>query len=210
MTAVALHQIGVWLFQLGLRLHDPATTEGLSIEAVTQWEPEQNPFTRLVPDPTLFIQPHFAASEQYPDGLADVAGYWAEDRILGGVVLFDKSQTWKSGNEPNMYFQCNRRRTTYRICQLLDEQQQTLLDFLQKRDANSADCPLPLLPDARNQVRIEPVDAISVHKVYRDVWERAAPRRRLRMQQYMGPDVINSLDFPEHDVDEEIRRLTRR
>jgi hypothetical protein len=31
--------------------------------------------------------------DQYPDGLADVAGYWAEDRIFGGVVLFDRGDS---------------------------------------------------------------------------------------------------------------------
>jgi hypothetical protein len=30
---------------------------------------------------------------QYPDGLADVAAYWAEDQIFGGIVLFDRGET---------------------------------------------------------------------------------------------------------------------
>jgi hypothetical protein len=33
---------------------------------------------------------------QYPEGIADMVGYWAKDRILGGVVLFDRGE---SGNE---------------------------------------------------------------------------------------------------------------
>jgi hypothetical protein len=47
---------------------------------------------------------------QYPDGLADVAGYWAEDQIFGGVVLFDRSQSWcgsdgegPGSSKPNFY-----------------------------------------------------------------------------------------------------------
>lgn len=29
----------------------------------------------------------------YPNGLADVVGYWAEARIFGGVVLFDRGES---------------------------------------------------------------------------------------------------------------------
>lgn len=31
--------------------------------------------------------------KQYPDGNADVAGYWAEDQIFGGIVLFDRGES---------------------------------------------------------------------------------------------------------------------
>ncbi|KAH8662394.1 hypothetical protein BX600DRAFT_437790 [Xylariales sp. PMI_506] len=188
-------------------MHDPVTTRGSDIDTVTRWEPEQNPFVRVAPNLTLFTRSHFTAWEQHSDGLADIVGYWAEDRILGGVVLFDRSQNWAPDNEPNVYFQCCRRKVTYCICQLLDEQQESLLGFLQKSDGPLSECPLLILPNLENRVRIEPVAAISGHKVYRDIWERATPPRRLRMQQYMEPDVANSLDFPEHDIDEEVRRL---
>ena len=210
LVAVSLHQIGAFLGRLKFDTHDPETTRGFDIDAVTRWEPEQNPFSRVLPDPTLFTQPHFTASGQYPDGLSDMVGYWAEDRILGGVFLFDRSRTWVADNEPNMYIQCCRRHVTYRVCQLLDEQQDSLLNFFRTTDASAVGSPLPILPGADNRLRIEPVDAISVHQVYRDNWERSPPRRRLRIQQYMAPDVISSLDFPEHDVDEEVRRIRER
>lgn len=32
-------------------------------------------------------------SERFHNGLADVVGYWAELRIFGGVVLFDRGET---------------------------------------------------------------------------------------------------------------------
>lgn len=38
----------------------------------------------------------FDTPEQYPNGVADVAAYWAEDRIFGGVILFGRG---KSGKE---------------------------------------------------------------------------------------------------------------
>lgn len=43
--------------------------------------------------PTPFCLLHYSKPEQYPDGAADVAGYWAEDRIFGGVVPSGRSTT---------------------------------------------------------------------------------------------------------------------
>ncbi|KAL2200150.1 hypothetical protein P885DRAFT_73983 [Corynascus similis CBS 632.67] len=42
------------------------------------------------PLPTLFKHPWYKDYDQYPRGVADMVGYWAETRILGGVVLFDR------------------------------------------------------------------------------------------------------------------------
>lgn len=209
LTAVALHQIGVLLFQLQLQLHDPRTTRGLDIESVTSWEPEQIPFSRVVPDPTLFTKTRFTAQDQYPNGLADVVGYWAENRILGGVLLFDRSQKWELDNEPNAFMDCSRYNVTYRVCQLLDEQQATLLHFMRDTE-NSTTCPLPVLPTEHNRNRINPEDAIPVHQIYRDPWERSAPKKLSRMQEFMGRHMISSLDFPESSVEQELKDLNER
>lgn len=136
-----------------------------------------------------------------------MVGYWAEDRILGGVFLFDRSQSWDA-NEPNVYIQPGRVNVTFRICQLLEAQQQELLSFLLADfEQSQSICPLPILPSSENRVRIDPVDAISLHKVYRDPWEREEPKLRYRMQKYMDPCTRSSLDYPEEDVDAEIERL---
>lgn len=37
--------------------------------------------------------------EQYPNGVADIVGYWAEAQIFGGVVLFDRRKP--SDREPH-------------------------------------------------------------------------------------------------------------
>ena len=39
---------------------------------------------------TFFRHDWYDDHGQYPDGIADQVGYWAEARILGGVVLFDR------------------------------------------------------------------------------------------------------------------------
>lgn len=210
LTACALHQIGVLLFQVD-KLHDPTTTQGLDIDDVTSWERPPDQWARTKPWPTLFMHLHFGAHEQYPNGIADIVGYWAENRILGGVALFDHSQPWSDDNEPNVYFQCSRSRVTFRVCQLLDRQQAALVAFLKGDDdfeSDSSKCPLPILPDENNRVRIDPKDAIEVRKVYRDLWERKPPAPpTLRMQGFGERDIMSSLDYPEMDVEAEIERI---
>ncbi|RNJ58394.1 hypothetical protein D7B24_004846 [Verticillium nonalfalfae] len=215
LTASAIHQIAVLLFQRNLRLHDRTTTDTLDVDEVTSWERPPDMWARVVPHPTLFTQSHFVAHEQYPDGIADMVGYWAEDRILGGVILFDHSSSWHDQNiEPNAYIHCGRDRITYRICQLLDDQQSRLIEFLRSREKHPEERkertngPLPILPSSDNRTRIDQGDAIPVHKVYRDIWERAPPQKpRLRMQQYMDRRVLNELDYPELNFDEQMERF---
>ncbi|KAK0384085.1 hypothetical protein NLU13_8174 [Sarocladium strictum] len=178
MTTSALHNIAVHLFQLKTELHDPSTTDGLGPEAVTLWEREPDEWARIEPHATLFVQTHFLAYEKYPDGIADMVGYWAEDRITGGVLLFDHSQAWSDDKnpEPNAYTHPNRDKVTFRICQLLDDQQSQLLGFLTSKDGpgttETHDGPLPMLPNLTNRVRVDQMDAIPVHQIYRDLWER--------------------------------------
>lgn len=209
MAACALHQIAVLMSQME-KLHDPSTTNGYDIEATTKWERPPDQWVRTAPWPTMFIKTNFTAYEQYPHGIDDIIGYWAENRILGGVALFDHSQSWEADDEPNVYFICTRANVTFRVCQLLDDQQSALLAFLL---ADSEDAPalypLPILPGPQNRQRIDPSEAIPIHKVYRDEWERNPPQPKLRMQRFLRSRAKNSLDYPEIDVDEEIERLNR-
>ncbi|KAH7241522.1 hypothetical protein BKA59DRAFT_513043 [Fusarium tricinctum] len=188
MTACALHQIGVLLSRVE-KLHDSSTTNGYDIEGTTKWERPPRP---------------------YPHGIDDIVGYWAENRILGGVALVDRSQSWEADDEPNVYFICTRANVTFRVCQLSDDQQSALLAFLlaDSEDA-SALYPLPILPGPQNRQRIDPSEAIPIHKVHRDEWERNPPQPKLRMQRLLRSRAKNSLDYPEMDVDEEIERLNR-
>ncbi|EWG51091.1 hypothetical protein FVEG_10186 [Fusarium verticillioides 7600] len=190
MTACAVHQIGVQLSQL------------------EKWGRPPDDLCRFPPKPTMFIATQFTAHDRYPNGVDDMVGYWAENRILGGVALFDHSQAWTGEDEPNVYFQCTRARVTFRVCQLLDIQQSALISFL-LADPEDADtkCPLPILPTSEKRVRIDPGDAIPVKKVYRDIWERKLPPRRWRAPRLERPK--SSLDYPELDTDAEVERLNR-
>ena len=98
MVAVSVHQIAVALFDLVPKAH---TSE--YIKFVTEWQRPSGwveEFGRRTweepmfpPRPTHFFHCGYLDFDLYPNGLADVAGYWAEDRILGGVVVFDRGQS---------------------------------------------------------------------------------------------------------------------
>lgn len=55
--------------------------------------PEKSIYRRALPPPTLFWNGKYVDSSRYPNGLADVVGYWAETQIFGGVVLFDRGES---------------------------------------------------------------------------------------------------------------------
>ncbi|KAF4999857.1 hypothetical protein FDECE_11388 [Fusarium decemcellulare] len=164
LVAVSLHQVGAELFKLDFRLHNG------DIESILNWMPDTPLYAKLKPRPTLFAHPHYFDYDIYPEGLADVTGYWTEDRILGGVAVFARHPTDDGSDLPNVYFHSCHDHVTNRVCQLLDEQQQTLIDFL--LSAPSDHCPLPILTDRRNRTRLDWWDAHTHHHVYRDVWER--------------------------------------
>lgn len=44
------------------------------------------------PTRIAFAHPVYQDAENYPRGFADIAGYWAESKIFGGVVLFDRGE----------------------------------------------------------------------------------------------------------------------
>lgn len=204
----------MFLFQQKDKLHDSSTTGGLDVDQVMEWETPSEGWERIPADSTLFMHPHFAAHKNYPKGIADIAGYWAEDRILGGVAIFDRSRTWAmDGDEPNVYFQSCRRRNTFRAWQLLDKQQTDLVSFLTSDDpdADVSSRLLPLQASIENKVRCDPEEAIPVHSIYRDLWERTPPVEPLR-----GSCVRRTLDvhdYPELDgqetTEEKIERMRR-
>lgn len=93
MVAVAVHQMAVLIFNLDESLHKN--------DGVTSWEPPKDPrasplpsqIRDLPPPVTLFYHQAYRLKERYPNGIGDIVGYWAENRILGGVVLFDRGQS---------------------------------------------------------------------------------------------------------------------
>ena len=49
--------------------------------------------SKYPPHLTLLSHPDYDFQDDYPRGSADTVAYWAEDRIFGGVVLFDRGDS---------------------------------------------------------------------------------------------------------------------
>lgn len=84
LVARVVHQIAVWLFK-----QEPMRSNS---DRLISWRPNKDleSYYRTGFPPTFFRHPWYQDYDQYPDGVADGVGYWAETRILGGVVLFDR------------------------------------------------------------------------------------------------------------------------
>lgn len=202
--ARSIHQVAVILYNNNPDLSALTSTP---IKDVHTWEPPKGAsdsdgrwevwwmFNPDGPPATLFGHKWYTNVENYPEGAADMASYWAESRILGGVVLFDRAAEAR-GESDAVYLHPDRGDVTYRICLMTDVQKKAMMDFIQAKEAGSeAACPLPVLPDGTNTQRVDPEEPIRVTGVYRDIWERLTPS-----PEWMGDGrahcVRNPLDFP--------------
>ncbi|KAK3377538.1 hypothetical protein B0H63DRAFT_502279 [Podospora didyma] len=144
-------------------------------DGIVSWIPPKyyDSWSRLHPDagprPTRFVHEWFTNYPHYPKGVADMVGYWAEARILGGVVTFDR----QSPESDDVYLHPDRNEVTYRICLLLDSPKQDLLNFLLSKSLDStAPIPIPIRPGRENDQRVDPEEPIALTGIYRDIWER--------------------------------------
>lgn len=193
-VAIAVHEIAVLLYK---------NHPNLSTQQVHAWIPPKDTadsewstwwtFRPNGPPPTLFNHYWYTASGQYPNGVADVVGYWAESRILGGVVLFDRT----AAESDAVYLHSDRNDITYRICQLTGAQKGTLLRFLRSDNLQQGDgtSSPPILLDEDNLIRVDPEEPFSATGVYRDLLEREMPPPE-SMGDGRASCVWNRLDFP--------------
>lgn len=87
LLAVSCHQIAVHLYRLDGVNHKHYDYQRWVDEPrdMSKWESYR--------DPTPFCHMAYTDVDQYPDGAADTAGYWAEAKIFGGVLVFDRGET---------------------------------------------------------------------------------------------------------------------
>jgi hypothetical protein len=85
MLAIACHNIAASLFKNAEGGHQKQNHTGHPTSHASNLDD-----TILRPQPTDFIHPDYDAWEQYPQGISDIVGYWAEYKLFGGVVLFDR------------------------------------------------------------------------------------------------------------------------
>ncbi|RAQ73506.1 hypothetical protein COH20_005048 [Aspergillus flavus] len=154
MVAISFHNIVAHLFQS------------------CQADPDAWPNRNRVPHPresTWFYHSDYLDYDQYPLGVPDVVGYWAEKQVFGGVVLFDRGEI---GNECRDAF--IHPDDEYRIFKLSDDQLEQFASLGAKTGPtdqnNDSVSPIPFQAE-RYTRRIEPEEAMERH-IYRHLYER--------------------------------------
>ncbi|KAI1070987.1 hypothetical protein LB507_011069, partial [Fusarium sp. FIESC RH6] len=185
LLAVSCHQIAVYLYSLDGVNH--------THEEYQRWANEPRDMNRLDShrDPTPFCHGSYIDIDRYPNGAADAAGYWAEAKIFGGVLVFDRGESEVECKE--LYLHAGLLSGPYTLFPLTTEQFQSLLDFLLRDDSGTKkpENPLPLRATSRNKWRWSEWDAIALHHIFRDKYERSFSPSRPR------PDYRSSMDWPE-------------
>ncbi|KAF4436681.1 hypothetical protein FACUT_6276 [Fusarium acutatum] len=156
---------------------------------MTKWDSFRNP--------TAFAHGPYIAVEQYPNGAADSVGYWAEARIFGGIVVFDRGEDGTQSRQ--VYFHgCRRKgpRTIYpRTDQQFGQMIKFLLDENESYDTASAH-PFPILATPQNRWRWDPWDAMAHYNIYRDRFERKISDSKGKLC------VLNSIDW--HEIKDDL------
>lgn len=137
---------------------------------------------RDVIPPCAFFHTSYYYFDQYPQGLADVVGYWAEGQIFGGVVVFDRRETesevccsYKKQRHESHYSQCKsmwihgaRLRGPRTLYPPTPDQFDSLINFLLSDPKEGATCPLPIHGTNENRPRWHPYDALAKYHIFRD------------------------------------------
>ncbi|SPO03581.1 uncharacterized protein DNG_06264 [Cephalotrichum gorgonifer] len=188
LTAVTVHQLAVSLFKSG-----PCRSKEGELGG---WRMPQEVLDTYGDHlPTAFVHMWYLDFDQYPEGVADAVGYWAESRIFGGVVLFDRRKIGPKGKggPDAIYLHADRRDVMYRIYKLLDRQRQQLVQFLlAKGTPSQEECPIPVLGDINNRQRVDPEEPLEETGIYRDLWERR-PRQYADCRTKDVVDIFNYL-----------------
>lgn len=103
LVVIACHNIAVYLYQLDDGAHKHAEWEqwhAEKLKALANEEREESRVHRFYHGPpTPFFFSGYGYYNKYPNGLADVVGYWLEYEIFGGVVLFDRGESEEEVSE---------------------------------------------------------------------------------------------------------------
>lgn len=85
LVAVAIHKIAVLLYKVNIpHRHSCIRVDRICSSTVRG---------KTSFHPTPFCLSQYSDPAQYPNGVAELPGYWAEDRIFGGVVLFGRGES---------------------------------------------------------------------------------------------------------------------
>ncbi|KAG8159655.1 hypothetical protein KVR01_010292 [Diaporthe batatas] len=188
---IAVHDIAGLLWSLDDGFHKHADLEAW-LTSRLESEP-QDKFERVnLPPHTWFWHGEYTNSDEYPNGVADIVGYWAETQIFGGVVVFDRGE---SDEECNGVYLHNAQINVhgYTIAPPTADQFTNLVDFLLSPDPDGTQAPLPIAITLANRWRWEPYEAMATYHIFRDRYERRLPPREV----YWRPHGTKGKDWPE-------------
>ncbi|KAI1331896.1 hypothetical protein F5Y16DRAFT_359527 [Xylariaceae sp. FL0255] len=192
MLAVACHQIAAYLFQLD--------EENEHKKAYEAWFPEAQQRKAAGDEryvyyddqpPTAFYHRSYCDYEQYPRGVPDVVGYWAETKIFGGVVLFDRGKSETECNE--IWFDPCHHPGPTTMYSPTPEQFNDLINFLQSDAQGATVCPLPIRASNLNRPRYYRYHATKYFHIFRDKYDSRLPAWFV----HPGGCVQSPIDFPE-------------
>lgn len=93
LVTTACHDIAVYLYQMDDGVHKHAEHKAWREHKLETLPKEDVMGRKQLPPPTVFWTGAYMDWSHYPNGLADMAGYWAEIQLFGGVVLFDRGES---------------------------------------------------------------------------------------------------------------------
>lgn len=201
LLARACHEIAARLFELDDGIHKHSVYEAWRDAPV---DPSSNPMTRPFRRVSVFCHGAYSAHDQYPLGMADVAGYWAEAKIFGGVVVFDRGTSGtevsplvpvyeasnkvacpqltlishSSSQRKEMYLHGGHKKAPLTLFPPTSDQLESLAQYLLQDHSVAIPCPLPITASRLNGYRYHPHDATSRFNIFRDRYERKEPPTR--------------------------------
>ncbi|KAI3393264.1 hypothetical protein diail_4523 [Diaporthe ilicicola] len=188
LVVVACHDIAIFLYKMDEGAHKHAEHEAWLKEQKKKYPNKRSTARKLLPPASLFWHGAFRSHRRYPNGLAELAGYWAENQIFGGVVLFDRGE---SGEECNGMYIHNPVRF-HTIAPPTDEQFNQLVEFLLSPNPDHSHCPIPIKVTPNNRWRWDPYPAMVYHNIFRNRYE--IPDEHFQRSRR---EIITELSWPE-------------
>ncbi|KUI56201.1 hypothetical protein VP1G_10845 [Cytospora mali] len=183
LVAIACHNIAGHLYQMDDGVHKHAEWDAWCAKKRARLtESSSMRDRRECYRPTLFYIDAYMNAERFPNGLADVVGYWAELRIFGGVVLFDRGESEEECN--GIYIH----RPGNSIAPPTERQFNDLVNYLLSPNvpAMSSRCPLPIKISMENKWRWHPYTGMADYHIFK--YRHEIPQIRPRDHCVITPD----------------------
>ncbi|KAH8768345.1 hypothetical protein F5883DRAFT_554419, partial [Diaporthe sp. PMI_573] len=169
LVVIACHDIAVYLYQLDDGAHKHAEWENWhteKLDSLAKEDPGECQTHRFqFGPPTPFFRSGYRYYTRYPNGLADVVGYWVEHHIFGGVVLFDRGASEEECN--GIYI--HNPEATSTLAPPTENQFNDLVAFLLSptSDTDPSRCPLPIRITRENKWRWHAYDGMVDYHIFK-------------------------------------------